>query len=265
MQKYRAIPQGYMTVGELAKKMGTTVRTLQYYDKEGLLSPSAESEGGRRLYTDKDMVRLHQILSLKYLGFSLDDIKNRLIFLDTPADVANILTEQAEAVKKQLEALSDTLSAIETLKEEVLQMQSVDFKKYADIIANLQIKNGSYWLIKYFDDKTLEHCRSRFDKDSAKELVDTYTRLSNEAASLKKDGILPDSDKGQGFAKEFWSMIVDFTGGDMSLLPQLMEAGNIDNPLPDGKQQQLANDFIGAALEKYFAELGRNPFEEGKK
>ena len=43
MAKYRAIPQGFMTVGEVAKKMGVTVRTLQYYDKEGLLSPSAES------------------------------------------------------------------------------------------------------------------------------------------------------------------------------------------------------------------------------
>ena len=38
MAKYRAIPQGFMTVGEAAKKMGVTVRTLQYYDKEGLLS-----------------------------------------------------------------------------------------------------------------------------------------------------------------------------------------------------------------------------------
>ena len=56
MAKYRAIPQGFMTVGEVAKKMGVTVRTLQYYDKEGLLSPSAESEGGRRLYTDKDLI-----------------------------------------------------------------------------------------------------------------------------------------------------------------------------------------------------------------
>lgn len=65
MAKYRAIPEGFMTVGELAKKMGVTIRTLQYYDKEGLLSPSAESEGGRRLYTDKDLVLLHQILSLK--------------------------------------------------------------------------------------------------------------------------------------------------------------------------------------------------------
>ena len=41
MTKYRAIPQGFMTVGEVAKKMGVTVRTLQYYDKEGLLSPKA--------------------------------------------------------------------------------------------------------------------------------------------------------------------------------------------------------------------------------
>ena len=60
MAKYRAIPQGFVTVGEVAKKMSVTVRTLQYYDKEGLLSPSAESEGGRRLYTDKDLVTLHQ-------------------------------------------------------------------------------------------------------------------------------------------------------------------------------------------------------------
>ena len=49
MEKYRAILEGYMTVGEVAKKMNVTVRTLQHYDKEGLLSPSAVSEGGRRL------------------------------------------------------------------------------------------------------------------------------------------------------------------------------------------------------------------------
>ena len=63
MAKYRAIPAGFMTIGEVAKKMGVTVRTLQYYDKEKLLSPSAESEGGRRLYTDKDLIILHQIMS----------------------------------------------------------------------------------------------------------------------------------------------------------------------------------------------------------
>lgn len=102
MAKYRAIPDGYMTVGEVAKKIGTTVHTLQYYDKEGLLSPSAESDGGRRLYTDKDLVILHQILSLKSLGFSLDDIKQCLISLETPADVANALTGQADNKTKTI-------------------------------------------------------------------------------------------------------------------------------------------------------------------
>ena len=110
MARYRAIPQGFMTVGEMAKKMGVTVRTLQYYDKEGLLSPSAESEGGRRLYTDKDLVALHQIISLKSLGFSLDDIKQRLISLETPTDVANALTEQADDIRQKIEQLKASLS-----------------------------------------------------------------------------------------------------------------------------------------------------------
>ena len=136
MAKYRAIPDGYMTIGEVAKKMRITVRTLQYYDKEGLLSPSAESEGGRRLYTDKDLVTLHQILSLKSLGFSLDDIKRRLISLETPTDVAAALTEQADSIREKKEQLTDSLTAIEQLKTEVLQMRTVSFKKYADIIVN---------------------------------------------------------------------------------------------------------------------------------
>ena len=126
MENQRAIPQGYMTTGELAKRMGVTVRTLQHYDREGLLAPSCISEGGRRLYMNKDVVKL-QILSLKHLGFSLSDIKSRLISLDKPAEVADILTEQAAIVQKKIEALSESLNALETLREEVLRMQSVDF------------------------------------------------------------------------------------------------------------------------------------------
>ena len=52
MAKYNAIPQGVMTVGEVAKKMGVTVRALQYYDREGIFSPSHTSEGGRRFFDE---------------------------------------------------------------------------------------------------------------------------------------------------------------------------------------------------------------------
>ncbi len=71
----------------------------------------------------------------------MDDIKNRLIPLDTPDEIADVLMEQAAAVKRKIESLSESLRELEVLPEEVLQMQSVDFKKYADIIVNLQMKN----------------------------------------------------------------------------------------------------------------------------
>ncbi len=265
MAKYRAIPQGFMTVGEVAKKMGVTVRTLQYYDKEGLLSPSAESEGGRRLYTDKDLITLHQIISLKSLGFSLEDIKERLISLETPADVANALTEQADDIRKKIEQLEAALSAIEQLKTEVLQMQTVNFKKYADIIVNLQMKNDSYYLIKRFDDDTLDHIRSQFDKESGLNFMDRFNRLSDEIVQLQKENIPPESEKCQRVVKEYWGLITEFTNGDMSMLPKLMEVGNIDTATNAWEERQkIVNDYLEPALQVYFSRLGTNPFEEVK-
>ena len=265
MAKYRAIPQGFMTVGEVAKKMGVTVRTLQYYDKEGLLSPSAESEGGRRLYTDKDLITLHQIISLKSLGFSLDDIKERLISLETPADVANALTEQADDIRQKIEQLQASLSAIEQLKTEVLQMQTVNFKKNADIIVNLQMKNDSYYLIKRFDDDTLDHIRSQFDKESGLDFMDRFNRLSDEIVQLQKENVPPESEKCQQVVKEYWGLIMEFTNGDMSMLPKLMEVGNIDTATNAWEERQkIVNDYLEPALQVYFSGLGINPFEEVK-
>lgn len=265
MAKYRAIPQGFMTVGEVAKKMGVTVRTLQYYDKEGLLSPSAESKGGRRLYTDKDLITLHQIISLKSLGFSLDDIKERLISLETPADVANALTEQADDIRQKIEQLQASLSAIEQLKAEVLQMQTVNFKKYADIIVNLQMKNDSYYLIKRFDDDTLDHIRSQFDKESGLDFMDRFNRLSDEIVQLQKENVPPESEKCQQVVKEYWSLIMEFTNGDMSMLPKLVEVGNIDTATNAWEERQkIVNDYLEPALQVYFSRLGTNPFGEVK-
>ena len=263
MSKYRAIPDGYMTVGEVAKKVGTTVRTLQYYDKEGLLSPSAESEGGRRLYTDKDLVILHQILSLKSLGFSLNDIKQRLIPLETPTDVATALTEQADSIQEKIEQLTASLTAIKQLKTEVLQMRTVNFKKYADIIVNLQIKNDSYYLIKRFDDDMLDHIRNQFDRESGLDFMDRFNRLSDEIVQLQKENVLPESEKCQQIVKEYWGLIMEFTNGDMSMLPKLMEIGNIDTAANAWEERQkIVNDYLEPALQVYFSKLGVNPFEE---
>ncbi|MCL2569016.1 MAG: MerR family transcriptional regulator [Oscillospiraceae bacterium] len=268
MEKHRAIPNGYMTVGEVAKKMNTTVRTLQYYDKEGLLSPSAESEGGRRLYTDKDVLHLYQILSLKSLGFSLSDIKNRLITLESPTDVANMLTEQASALREQVDTLSDSLEAIEALKVEVLQMQSVNFRKYADIISSLRRKNEMYWAIKHFDDHLLDRVRDRFQAiGSDLGIPETQARLHKEALRLQAAGVPPESETGQALAAEFWDMITTFTDGDISLLSTMQDVEkNMAAHWTEMQKQQYeqANHYLQIALDTYFQTINYNPFEEAQ-
>ena len=65
-------------IGELAEKTGISIRTLHYYDEIGLLSPSQRTEVGHRLYSDRDIAQLQQILSLRQLGFSLEEIRGCL-------------------------------------------------------------------------------------------------------------------------------------------------------------------------------------------
>jgi len=264
MEKHKTIPQGYMTVGEVAKKMNSTVRTLQYYDRTGVLSPSAKSEGGRRLYTDKDIVILHQIQSMKYLGFSLGDIKNRLIPLDTPDEMAALLTEHATVMREKIAILSESLQTIELLKNEVLQMQSVDFEKYAAIIVSLQMKNEYYNLIKHFDDETLKQLTTRFssNKDGAAAVIESVNNLLDKAIQFLKDGIQPESDEGTDLAKGFWDALLTVTGGDVSMIPKLAKlTGGTDNSDTWKQKQDLANKFIEPALGAYFTRLGINPFE----
>ena len=67
-----------LKVGELARRTGLTVRTLHHYDEIGLLKPSLHTAAGHRLYTAADIARLQQVLSLRQLGFSLEQVRDCL-------------------------------------------------------------------------------------------------------------------------------------------------------------------------------------------
>lgn len=186
-----------------------------------------------------------------------------MISLKTPDDVAKALTEQADVLRKNIEQLKDSLVAIEQLKVEVLQIQTVNFKKYADIIVNLQMKNDSYSLIKRFDDDTLDQIRSRFDKKSGQDFMDRLNHLSDQIVELQKENVPVESEQSQQVVQEYWSLIMEFTNGDMSMLPKLMEVGNIGIATNAWEEKQkIVNDYLGPALQVYFSRLGTNPLEE---
>ncbi|WP_054706295.1 MerR family transcriptional regulator [Bacillus sp. JCM 19041] len=96
------------TIGKLSKKTGVTVRTLDYYDQISLLSPKEMTEGGHRLYSDHDVMRLEQILALKYMGFPLDKVKQLLHETDWRTSVLEQL-DMVRAEKRRLELLEQAL------------------------------------------------------------------------------------------------------------------------------------------------------------
>ena len=253
MEKHRAIPDGFMKVGELAKMANVSIRTLQYYDKEGLFSPSAESEGGFRLYNENDVVKLARVLLMKQLGLGLAEIKKRLPAFETPLGIMGILTERAAEIRKKIEILTESLDILEQLTAEVDQMDTADYKRLFGILVNLQVKNEHYWMVKYFDDETMEHfAQSGMTKERAISLTETTNRLFREAADLQDAGVLPESETGQSLAKEFWEMLMEITGGNMALMQKLNEIANANVPDEHKNEHYVtARSFIGSAMEVY--------------
>src|SRR5437660_4968445 len=108
-----------LKVGELARRTGLTVRALHHYDEIGLLKPSLHTDSGHRLYTAGDVARLQQVLSLRQLGFSLEEVRDCLDRPGfSPLEVIGLhvarLREQMERQRKlceRLEALAVHLRA----------------------------------------------------------------------------------------------------------------------------------------------------------
>ena len=254
MEKHRAIPAHHMTVGEIAKKAGVTVRTLQYYDKQGLLHPASESEGGRRLYTDKELAKLCQILSMKYLGFSLEEIKAKLPSIDSPETAAAALEQQAAEIRHELKVLTETLEGIETLTAEIVQTQKVDWQRYADMMLLIRKKDLSFHVVKDFSDKVYQQVKG-LDKKEAEGIRKAHALIFKRVAVLIKSGTAPESGEGQVLAGDFWGLIMDFTKGDMTLLPELAQLQNSHE-----ESWQASMDYIEQAVDHYFKIQGIDPF-----
>src|SRR6188474_2407863 len=112
-----AMPERLWKVGELAARTGLTVRTLHHYDAIGLLSPSGRTGSahgsGHRLYTAADVARLQQILSLRALGFGLEQIGECLSRGDyDPREVVRRHRDQVRGQAAETARLADRLTAL---------------------------------------------------------------------------------------------------------------------------------------------------------
>lgn len=104
------------TTGELAKLSGVTVRTVQYYDTRGILIPSELTEGGRRLYSDDDLKRMHVICFLRELDIPINAI-SQILNEEHPERIITLLIEQQEtALLNEISEKEEKLEKIRVLK-----------------------------------------------------------------------------------------------------------------------------------------------------
>lgn len=126
------------TVSEVAAMTHVSVRALHHYDSLGLLSPSARTKAGYRLYDREDLERLQRILFFRELGFALDDIRE---ILDDPAfDPVETLVVQRELLAEKAARLETMIAAVDTALEAAQKGVTMDEKDMFEVFGDFDPK-----------------------------------------------------------------------------------------------------------------------------
>ncbi|MBL6430172.1 MAG: helix-turn-helix domain-containing protein [Maritimibacter sp.] len=108
-----------LTIGSLAKKTGTKVQTIRYYEQIGLMPEPGRTEGGQRRYGDAELDRLSFIRHSRQLGFSLDAIRELLDLSDHPEKSC----DEADAIaRRQLGQVEQRMARLKALRTELKRM-----------------------------------------------------------------------------------------------------------------------------------------------
>ncbi len=204
-----------LKVGELARRTGLTIRTLHHYDEIGLLRPSLHTEAGHRLYTAGDVARLQQVVSLRQLGFSLEEVRDALDRADfSPLEVIRLhigrLREQIEMQQRLCERLEAIAEHFRTAGE----VSAEDF---------LRTIEGMTMIENYYTPEQLETFKKRWEADpeGTAELArqgqaDWNALLAQYRAEMEK-GTDPADPRLQELEKRRRALVSAFSGGDAAI------------------------------------------------
>jgi DNA-binding transcriptional MerR regulator/DNA-directed RNA polymerase subunit RPC12/RpoP len=128
------------TTGEIAKLCGVSVRTVQYYDTRGILTPSELSKGGRRLYSETDLQRMKIICFLRELDLPLNSI-GELLSEEHPESVISLLLEQQEkALREEIAQRQSRLDKLTDLRRALKELEHFSVESIGDIALKMENK-----------------------------------------------------------------------------------------------------------------------------
>jgi MerR family transcriptional regulator, thiopeptide resistance regulator len=226
--------RGYR-VQEFAGLAGVTVRTLHHYDRLGLLKPR-RSESGYRLYRERDLERLEQIVALKFLGIPLKQVRT---LLDRDSlDLAAALRVQRRILEEKRRLLDSAIDAIRRAQE---RPGTAQLKK---IIEVLEMQNDSNWAMQYHTGEAkakIEARRPTWTPELQAECSRQWTELIAEVkAALGEDLASP---KVQALAARWVKLVEGFTGGDPEIAAGVGRAWVDRQNWPEPAKQQAGGFF----------------------
>lgn len=192
-----------MTVHEVSRLAGVSIRTLQYYDRIGLLHPTGYTDAGYRLYDDTALERLQHILLFRELEFSLKDI--RMIINSPDFDRNKALEQQIELLTLKKEHLDNLINFALGIK--MLGVRHMDFKafdrskldEYSRQAKELYGNTPEYKEMK-------EKMKNRTEKEDHI-LADRFMLLFKEAGEMKNTD--PESPEAQDLVKRIQDFITE--------------------------------------------------------
>jgi MerR family transcriptional regulator, thiopeptide resistance regulator len=214
------MPEQYWKVGELAARTGLTVRTLHHYDAIGLLSPSGRTGSahgsGHRLYTAADVARLHQIVCLKQLGFSLEQVKEYMTRADyDPREVVRIHMANVRRQAAELAELGARLEALALVLDSAGTASPDTFLETIEVMTMIE---------KYYTSQQLEQLKQRKElvgEARIQEVQAEWPRLMAEVKAAMDAGTAPADPKAQELARRWVGLVNEFTGGDPGIFRSL--------------------------------------------
>jgi DNA-binding transcriptional MerR regulator len=196
-------------VGELARRTGLTVRTLHHYDEIGLLQPSLHTESGHRLYTAGDLARLQRVLSLRQLGFSLEEVRD---CLDRPG------FSPLEVVRLHVARLREQIESQRKLCER-LEGLAAYFRAAGEVPAEEFIRTieGMTMIEKYYTPEQLKELQERgrqLGEDKVREGEAAWAELLDQIRAHMAQGTDPASEPVRELARRRSELVRAFTGGN---------------------------------------------------
>ena len=203
---------------DFAQLADVTVRTLHHYDRIGLLKPSGYTSAGYRLYRNHDLVRLQQIVTLKFIGFSLTEIKS---LLDSNSfDLTAALNHQRKILDEKRRQMDLAVQAIEKARALLEKNAEPDWQAFKRIIEVINMQNNMDWTKKYYSEEAQEKIAERaqsIPQETIEQAQNDWAVLIREVESAVAEGISPTSERAAALAVRWRALIRGFTGGDREI------------------------------------------------